>query len=159
MLKKVSLVLSVLATFGFAVAISAPADAKEQPSRQQDRSRQQKRSGQPERQVNKYASGTNDVRSQQDRSSGHRNFVVGRSYDGHIWYGHNRHRWHGRWYDYGEGPCWINVDGEWFWNILALPDLIADAGVAATSATPNPVAAGLGVCFARYLTAGEGDRR
>jgi hypothetical protein len=30
MLKKVSLVLSVLAALGFAVAISAPADAKQQ---------------------------------------------------------------------------------------------------------------------------------
>ena len=48
-------------------------------------------------------------------------FVVGKSYNGHIWYGHSRHRWHGRWYDYGEGPCWINVDGEWFWNVVACP--------------------------------------
>jgi hypothetical protein len=48
-------------------------------------------------------------------------FVVGRSYNGHIWYGHSRHRWHGRWYDYSVGPCWINVDGEWFWNVLACP--------------------------------------
>jgi hypothetical protein len=48
-------------------------------------------------------------------------FVVGKSYNGHIWYCHSRHRWHGRWYDYGEGPCWINVDGEWFWNVVACP--------------------------------------
>jgi hypothetical protein len=46
---------------------------------------------------------------------------VGRRYGGHIWYGYNRHRWHGRWYAYGVGPCWINVDGLWFWNELACP--------------------------------------
>jgi hypothetical protein len=50
-----------------------------------------------------------------------RNFVVGRSYNGHRWFGHNRHRWHGRWYAYGEGECWINIDGEWFWNELICP--------------------------------------
>ncbi|HWC93374.1 MAG TPA: hypothetical protein VG475_09715, partial [Pseudolabrys sp.] len=50
-----------------------------------------------------------------------RNFVVGRSYNGHRWFGHSRHRWHGRWYAYGEGECWINIDGEWFWNELVCP--------------------------------------
>ena len=53
----------------------------------------------------------------------HGNFVVGRTYNGHIWYGHSRHFWHGRWYDYGVGPCWINVGGEWFWNLAGMPDL------------------------------------
>ena len=49
------------------------------------------------------------------------NFVVGRAYNGHVWYGHNRHRWHGRYYAYGVGPCWVNVEGNWFWNVLACP--------------------------------------
>ena len=49
------------------------------------------------------------------------NFVVGRTYNGHVWYGRNRHRWHGRYYAYGVGPCWINVEGNWFWNVLACP--------------------------------------
>ena len=48
-----------------------------------------------------------------------KHYVVGRSYNGHIWYGHHRHRWHGVWYDYGVGPCWIFDDGLWFWNELA----------------------------------------
>ncbi len=48
-------------------------------------------------------------------------FVVGRAYNGHIWYGHNRHRWRGVWYAYGVGPCWINVDGEFFWNVVLCP--------------------------------------
>jgi hypothetical protein len=51
----------------------------------------------------------------------HGNYVVGRAYNGHYWYGQNRHRWHGVWYAYGVGPCWINVDGLWFWNVAACP--------------------------------------
>ena len=31
------------------------------------------------------------------------------------------HRWHGRWYGYGEGECWILIDDEWFWNELVCP--------------------------------------
>ncbi len=56
-----------------------------------------------------------------NRNVSHGNFVVGRTYNGHVWYGRNRHRWHGRWYAYGVGPCWINVEGNWFWNVLACP--------------------------------------
>jgi hypothetical protein len=27
-----------------------------------------------------------------------------------------RHFWHGRWYDYGVGPCWaLQPDGSWVW--------------------------------------------
>ena len=51
----------------------------------------------------------------------HKNYVVGRAYNGHYWYGQNRHRWHGQWYAYGVGQCWINVDGLWFWNVAACP--------------------------------------
>ena len=51
----------------------------------------------------------------------HGNYVVGKAYNGHYWYGKNRHRWHGRWYAYGVGPCWINVDGLWFWNVAVCP--------------------------------------
>ena len=51
----------------------------------------------------------------------HSNFVVGRRYNGHYWYGQNRHRWHNTWYAYGVGPCWISIDGLWFWNEAACP--------------------------------------
>ena len=51
----------------------------------------------------------------------HGHYVVGRAYNGHYWYGHNRHFWHGAWYAYGVGPCWINVDGLWFWNVAVCP--------------------------------------
>jgi hypothetical protein len=50
-----------------------------------------------------------------------KNYVIGRKYNGHVWYGQNRHRWHGVWYAYGVGPCWINIDGFWFWNELECP--------------------------------------
>ena len=117
MLKKVSLVLSVLATFGFAVAISSPADAKPvNKTVHVNKTVNVHRNVRVNRTVNVHR----NVRVNRV-VSGRRNFVVGRSYGGHIWYGHNRHRWHSRWYDYGVGPCWINVDGEWFWNILACP--------------------------------------
>jgi hypothetical protein len=93
-LKKISLILSVLATFGFAVAISSPADAKP---------------------VNKTVHVNKTVNV-------HRNLRVNRTVNvNRNIRVNNRHRWHGRWYDYGVGPCWINVDGEWFWNILACP--------------------------------------
>jgi len=115
MLKKVSLVLSVLAVFG--LAMTSPAAAK------------------PQKQVNKTVhvnktmhvnknvkvNKTVHVNKSVHVNKGSGKFTIGKTYNGHIWYGHNRHFWHGRWYDYGVGPCWINVDGEWFWNILACP--------------------------------------
>jgi hypothetical protein len=51
----------------------------------------------------------------------HGRYVVGRAYNGHVWYGRSRHFWHGRWYAYGVGPCWIYIDGLWFWNPAACP--------------------------------------
>ena len=48
-------------------------------------------------------------------------YIIGRTYNGHVWYGRHRHRWRGRWYDYGVGPCWINIGGLWFWNTLLCP--------------------------------------
>ena len=82
MLKKLSLVLSVLAALGFAVATSAPADA-----------------AQPK---NKVVRTNRTINVRTNRAVGvnravRGNFVVGRRYGGHVWYGHNRHRWHGQW--------------------------------------------------------------
>jgi hypothetical protein len=119
MLKKLSLALSVLAALGFAVA--APANAKEFTKNAQ---------GNKNVNVNKSVNVNKNVRVNKNvnvnknvrvNRAVHQNYVVGRTYNGHIWYGHSRHFWHGTWYDYGVGPCWINVDGEWFWNILACP--------------------------------------
>lgn len=34
--------------------------------------------------------------------------------------GHRR-MWHGHWYPYGVGPCWIRTPVGWIWNIAACP--------------------------------------
>lgn len=73
-------------------------------------------------QVNKNVNVNRNVRVNKNVNVVHGNYVVGKSYNGHYWYGRNRHRWHGRWYAYGVGPCWINVDGLWFWNVAACPE-------------------------------------
>jgi hypothetical protein len=116
MLKKLSLVLSVLAALGFAVAISAPADAKEPDKKVQVNKNIQ---------VNKNLQVNKNVKFKQNlqvnKNIKFSKFKVGQKVNGHIWFGHNRHRWHNRWYAYGEGPCWINFEDEWFWNELVCP--------------------------------------
>jgi hypothetical protein len=33
-----------------------------------------------------------------------------------VVHGGGRHFWHGRWYNYGVGPCWAQQpDGSWVW--------------------------------------------
>ena len=117
MLKKVSLVLSVLAALGFAVAISAPADAKPQQKNVQVKQNIK---------VNKNFQSNKSIKVKNLQGNKNVNFKsgkfkVGQKVNGHMWFGHNRHRWHGRWYAYGEGECWINIEGEWFWNELVCP--------------------------------------
>jgi hypothetical protein len=114
MLRKLSVVLSAVAALGLAFAVSAPADAKEVKNVHVNRSVHVNRT------VNVHRNVTVRRNVIVDRNV-NRRFVVGKRYHGHVWYGHNRHRWHGRWYDYGVGPCWINVDGLWFWNVVACP--------------------------------------
>jgi hypothetical protein len=115
MLRKVSIVLSVFASLGLAVAV--PAYAKE---------------GNKNVHVNKNVNVNRNVHVNKDVNVNrnvhvnknvnvNRGYVVGKSYNGHVWYGQNRHRWHGVWYAYGVGPCWINVGGLWFWNVAACP--------------------------------------
>ena len=128
MLKKLSLVLSVLATLGFAVAISAPADAKE-PNKnvQVNKNIQVNKNFKVNKniQVNKNVKFKQNIQVnknlQVNKNVKFSKFKVGQKYNGHIWFGHSRHRWHGQWYAYGDGPCWINIEGEWFWNELACP--------------------------------------
>ena len=126
MLKKISLVLSVLAALGFAVAISAPADAKEQ-QKTVNKSTQFKQSNKNAnfKQSSKVKNFQSTKSTKVKNLQGNKNvnfksgkFKVGQKVNGHIWFGHSRHRWHNRWYAYGEGECWINIDGEWFWNEL-----------------------------------------
>ena len=132
MLKKVPLVLSILAALGFAVAISAPADARQQQQSTKSSSHVTKSFNRTNVRVNtrtnvrtnvrtnKIGSGRTNVRTNKI-SSGRSKLIVGHRYGSHRWFGHNRHFWHNQWYAYGEGECWINIDGEWFWNELVCP--------------------------------------
>jgi len=105
MLKKLSIALSVVAALGLALAIATPSpvDAKPQQKQQQKQQKFQKQKFVKQKNVQKQK------------------WKVGQKVNGHIWFGHSRHRWHGVWYAYGVGPCWINIEGEWFWNELACP--------------------------------------
>ncbi len=110
MLKKISLIASVLAALGLAVAIASPADAAPKKTVH----------------VNKTVTMHRNVTVRRNlsvhRNVGvRRNFAVGHRYGNNVWYGQRRHMWRGRWYAYGNGPCWVNVDGLWFWNVLACP--------------------------------------
>lgn len=103
MLKKLSIVLSMTAALGFGLAVAAPQPALAQTTHHH------------------YTSHHGTHHTVVHTSHGSHHYVVGHSYGGHVYYGHNRHRWHGRWYSYGVGPCWVNVGGVWFWNVLACP--------------------------------------
>jgi hypothetical protein len=115
MLRKASIALAIFAVLG--VAVAAPADAK-----QTNKGARVNRAAHVNRgpHINR---GAHINRGPQVNRSAHANrrYVVGRTYNGNIWYGHRRHFWHGTWYDYGVGSCWINVDGDWFWNVVACP--------------------------------------
>lgn len=136
MLKKLSIVLSVAAALGLGLVLTAPtpvdAQGMDQPGNQARKggqgSKVQGNTNQGNRIQGNRIQGNRiqGNRIQGNRIQGHRtqrnrNFVVGRNYGGHIWYGQTRHRWHDTWYDYGVGPCWINVGGLWFWNVLLCP--------------------------------------
>jgi hypothetical protein len=119
MLRKASIVLSVFAALGLAAAAPASAQQGHKNARVNKTVRVNKNVN-----VNKNVRVNRNVnvnRNVRVNRSVHSNYVVGRRYNGHSWYGRNRHRWHGAWYAYGVGPCWINVDGLWFWNDAACP--------------------------------------
>jgi hypothetical protein len=93
MLKKISIALSVVAALGLGLALATPQPVFAQ---------------YPHKKKVVVVKKTNV-------------YVVGRRYNGHVWYGRTRHRWHGRWYAYGVGPCWVRVGDLWFWNAAACP--------------------------------------
>ena len=127
MFKKVSLVLSVLAAFGFAVATSAPADAAQQKNKSVRSTTVRSTTVRTNRVGNVRSNVRSNVRVNRNVGVsrvgrvGRANFVVGQRHNGHLWFGHNRHQWHGVWYGYGVGPCWFNDEGEWLWNDVACP--------------------------------------
>jgi hypothetical protein len=132
MLKKFSLILSVTAALGLGIVVSA--DAKGHGGGHRGGHHGGGHHGgrhhggghggaHVNRSVHVRTSGvhvTRDARVHGNRPANKR-YVVGRAYDGHIWFGHRRHFWHGRWYAYGVGPCWIYIDGLWFWNPVVCP--------------------------------------
>lgn len=127
MLKKISVVLAIVAGLGLA-AVSADAKQPNQGQNQGNKFQGNKFQG------NKFQGNNNKFQGnkfqgnkfqgnkfQGNKFSGNNKFIVGKKYNGHVWYGQSRHRWRGTWYAYGEGPCWINIDGLWFWNPIACP--------------------------------------
>jgi hypothetical protein len=106
MLKRFSIAVALIATLGLAFAIVVPSASFAKNQNQNKNVHVNKKVVvQKNVVVHKNAAGNK--------------FVVGKKYNGHVWYGHNRHRWHDHWYAYGEGPCWISIDGLWFWNEAA----------------------------------------
>ena len=118
MLKKLSIVLSIVAVFGLGLALTMPqsvlAKNQKQQVHKQQVHKQQVHKQQVHKQVQKKVFVKKNVHVK-------KTYVMGKKYNGHVWYGHHRHRWHGRWYEYGVGECWINDDGDWFWNDLLCP--------------------------------------
>ena len=113
MLKKLSIVLSIVAVFGLGLALTMPQSVLAKNHKQQGH-KQQVHKQQVHKQVQKKVFVKKNVHVK-------KTYVMGKKYNGHVWYGHHRHRWHGRWYEYGVGECWINDDGDWFWNDLLCP--------------------------------------
>ena len=103
MLKKLSIVLALSAVLGLALAAPVASDAKEKKKTVVVVAPKKKVV------VVKKPVHTKTV------------YVVGQSYNGHLYVGRKRHRWHGVWYAYGVGPCWINIGGVWFWNVAGCP--------------------------------------
>lgn len=121
MLRKVTLVLSVISALGLGFAMMAPSAsfAKDPPNQNQNKPKQNKpKQNKPPQQKNIVVKPKNVVVKKKVTVK----YVIGHKYNGHIWYGYNRHRWHGIWYAYGVGPCWILIDDVFFWNILACPE-------------------------------------
>ena len=101
MLKKISIILSIVATFGLVLTAPAPADAKP------------KKKGVVVVGPKKKAIVVH--------KKGGPTYVIGKTYNGHLYVGKKRHRWHNKWYAYGVGPCWIRVGDVWLWNVVACP--------------------------------------
>ena len=121
MLRKISLVLSVLAALGFAVSISTPADAFQANKGSKGAKMMQSKGV---KSTKTMKTGKTVIKTKKTMKVMKTNkFIVGKTYNTHhVYFGHKRHRWHNKWYGYGEGECWIRVDGEWFWNLLVCPN-------------------------------------
>jgi hypothetical protein len=101
MLKKISIILSIVAAFGLVLTAPVSADAK------------------PKKKTVVVVTPKKKVVVVHKKPV--TVYVIGKSYNGHLYVGKKRHRWHDKWYAYGVGPCWIKVGGLWFWNVAACP--------------------------------------
>ena len=101
MLKKVSIILSIVAALGLAITISAPTEAK------------------PKKKAVVVAD--SKKKAIVVHKKGEPTYVVGKTYNGYLYVCKKRRHWRGKWYAYGVGPCWIKVGGVWFWNVVACP--------------------------------------
>ncbi len=101
MLKKISIILSIVAAFGLVLTAPVPADAK------------------PKKKAVVVVGPKN--KGVVIHKKGGPTYVIGKKYNGNIYVGKKRRNWHGKWYAYGVGPCWIRVGDVWFWNVAACP--------------------------------------
>jgi hypothetical protein len=120
MLKRFSIILSVTAALGLGLVTTADAKGHGGGHGGGHHGGGHHGGGHAGAHVNRGAQVNRNVRVHENRPANKR-YVVGRRYNGNIWFGHSGHRWQGRWYAYGVGPCWVYVDGLWFWNPLACP--------------------------------------
>jgi hypothetical protein len=111
MLKKISIILSVVAALGVGFALVSPTSVDAKPKQNENKAVVVKKNNVI---VVKKKKNVVVVKKKQV-------YVVGKKYNGNVWLGHKRHRWNGVWYEYGVGPCWINVNGAYFWNLLLCP--------------------------------------
>jgi hypothetical protein len=129
MFRKISMMLSLVGVLGLGLAIAVPSSSFAKDAKQSSKgggknvSHKSNVSHKGNVSHKSNVSRKSNVHHVQRTTVVHRNVVVknnyvyGRRYNGHVWYGHNRHRWRGNWYAYGVGPCWVNVDGLFFWNV------------------------------------------
>ena len=109
MMKKLSIVLSLFAALGFALAAPTASDAKEK--RKSAVVVVHKKKGAV---VVVHKKGV-VVRKRKTV------YVVGKSYNGFIYVGRKGYSWNGVWYVYGVGFCWVKVGDVWFWNPSVCP--------------------------------------
>ena len=111
MLKKVSIILAIVAAFGLVFTAPAPADAK-------SKKKAVVVVGPKKKGVVVVGPKNKGVVV---HKKGGPTYVVGKTYNGYVYVGKKRRNWHGKWYAYGIGPCWIRVGDVWLWNVVACP--------------------------------------
>ena len=105
-------ILATIVAAGFALTTPAPAGA------QQGGGEPKGSPGGSERQEK----GASPGGSEDHEKGGERREESGRHEERGERGGHERHRYHGRWYEYGEGECWNKVGPVFIWTCGADDD-------------------------------------